>query len=30
VREGLAVDSFRPLERSLHDLFLELTRAPTP
>jgi len=28
VREGLAIDSFRPLERSLHDLFLELTRAP--
>ena len=30
VREGVAVDSFRPLERSLHDLFLELTRATTP
>jgi ABC-2 type transport system ATP-binding protein len=28
VREGVGVDSFRPLERSLQDLFLELTRAP--
>jgi ABC-2 type transport system ATP-binding protein len=30
VREGLPVDSFRPLERSLHDIFLELTRSPGP
>ena len=30
VREGLPVDSFRPLERSLHDIFLELTRSPAP
>ncbi len=30
VREGLPVDAFRPLERSLHDLFLELTRSPAP
>jgi hypothetical protein len=30
VREGLPVDGFRPLTRSLHDLFLDLTRAAAP
>jgi ABC-2 type transport system ATP-binding protein len=30
VAEGVPVDSFRPLERSLHDIFLDLTRAPAP
>lgn len=30
VAQGLPVDAFRPLERSLHDIFLDLTRAAAP
>jgi len=30
VAAGLPVDAFRPLERTLHDIFLDLTRAPAP
>jgi ABC-2 type transport system ATP-binding protein len=30
IRDGLPVDGFRPLTRSLHDLFLDLTRAAGP
>ena len=30
LRDGVPVDSFRPLTRSLHDIFLDLTRDAAP